>query len=80
MEATVLGKEKGEVNIEMDNATIAEIIRVYLYKEGVEFAAWRREHPSKPVHLKVKGSEKIIKDAISAINKDCEKLLTALKK
>ena len=83
MEVKILSDEKGELDIEMSNQTIAEILRVYLNEQGVDFAAWKREHPSKPVLLKIKtssGAKKAISSAISAIGKDCSVLLAELKK
>jgi DNA-directed RNA polymerase subunit L len=64
--------------------TIAEILRVYLNREDIEFAAWRREHPSKPLLFKIESSNKPVKkavaDAVDAIKKDCSKVLGVLKK
>jgi DNA-directed RNA polymerase subunit L len=84
MEIEILKEEKNDVELKVDNLTIAEILRVYLNKQGVEFAAWRREHPSKPAVLKIKTSGKTVKkavaEAIAEINKDSEKFLAALKK
>jgi len=83
MEVKILSEDKGEMDIEMDNQTIAEILRVYLNEQGVEFAAWKREHPSKPVILKIKASsgvKKAVSSAVSAIGKDCSSLLGEIKK
>jgi DNA-directed RNA polymerase subunit L len=84
MEMKILKNEKDDMEIETDNLTVAEILRVYLNAQGVEFAAWRREHPSKPVVLKIKTSGKSVKkavsEAVSAIDKDCEAVLKAVKK
>ena len=55
-----------------------------MYEHGAEFAVWRREHPSKPVIMKIKTSGKTIgksvSDAVSAIKKDCDELVKDLKK
>ena len=84
MEVKVVKSEKNEAEISVDNPTIAEIVRVYLNEQGVEFAAWKRVHPSKPVVLKVKTSGKTVKkaisDAVAAIKKDSEKIVSSLKK
>lgn len=84
MEIEILKEEKNDVELKVDNLTIAEILRVYLNKQGVEFAAWRREHPSKPAVLKITTSGKTVKkavaEAVAEINKDSEKFLAALKK
>ena len=84
MEVKVIKSEKNEAEISVDNTTIVEILRVYLNEQGVEFVAWKKEHPSKPVVLKVKTSGKTVKKAISeavaAIKKDSEKIVSSLKK
>ena len=82
MQITISQVDKQEAQLAIDNVTIAEILRVYLYQEGVEFAAWRREHPSRPVVMVVKhsgGVQKVIKQAINALTKDCDALVKALK-
>jgi DNA-directed RNA polymerase subunit L len=84
MEVEVVKSEKNDMEIKVDNLTVAEALRVKLNEQGVDFAAWRREHPSKPAILKVKTSgktaKKAISDAIVAIGKDCDKVLAGLKK
>ena len=84
MDIKILKHEKNSVELSIDNLTIAEILRVYLNREGIEFAAWRREHPSKPLLFKIKDSGKPVKkavaDAVDAIEKDCAKILGVLKK
>ena len=84
MNVEVLKSEKGETEIKIDNITIAEILRIYLYDQGVDLAAWRREHPSKPALFKINSTDKSVKkavaDAVSAIKKDCDKILAAVKK
>lgn len=84
MDIKILSQEKDEITIEIDNITIAEILRVYLQKdEAVTFAAWKREHIQKTpiLHVKTKGktAEKAIKDAIAKIEKDADKLVDSLK-
>jgi DNA-directed RNA polymerase subunit L len=84
MNIEIVKSEKNEVELKIDNVTIAEILRNYLYEQGVEFAAWRREHPSKPLILKIQSGDKNVKkavgDAVSAIKKDCDKILAIVKK
>ncbi|MDP1696146.1 MAG: RpoL/Rpb11 RNA polymerase subunit family protein [archaeon] len=84
MEVEVIKSDKNEIEIKTDNVTVVEVLRVYLYENGAEFAAWKREHPSKPAILKIKSSgktaTKAISDAIAAIKKDCNSLLVAVKK
>jgi DNA-directed RNA polymerase subunit L len=84
MNIKILKHEKNSVELSIDNLTIAEILRVYLNREDIEFAAWRREHPSKPLLFKIESSNKPVKkavaDAVDAIKKDCSKVLGVLKK
>jgi DNA-directed RNA polymerase subunit L len=85
MEINVLKSSKDEIELEIENLTIAEILRVYLNKDAdVTFTAWRREHPTKkPVLLiKTKGktAKKAVDDAVSLIAKDLDKLETDFKK
>jgi DNA-directed RNA polymerase subunit L len=82
MNVEIVSFEKNEVELKVDNLTVAEILRTYLYEQDVEFAAWRREHPSKPLIFKIKGTnvKKSVSDAISALKKDCNQLLDAVKK
>ena len=84
MEVEIIKEGKNDIELKVGNLTIAEILRVYLNEQGIEFAAWRREHPSKPVIFKIKSSGKTVKKAISdavvAIKKDCNSLIAGLKK
>jgi len=85
MEISILKSSKDEIELEIENLTIAEILRVYLNKDAnVNFTAWRREHPTKrPILLvKTKGktAKKAIDDAVSAITKDLDKLEADFKK
>ena len=85
MEVNVLKSSKDEVEIELDNLTIAEIMRVYLNEdEGVSFTAWKQEHPTmKPVlavRTKGKTAKKAIDDAVEKITKDLDKVQADFKK
>ena len=84
MHIELIKHEKNHCEVKMNNPTIAEILRVYLYEAGADFAAWRREHPSRPLIFTIKSSDKSVKkvvsDAVAAIEKECNKILTALKK
>lgn len=85
MEINVLKSLKNEIEVELENLTIAEILRVYLNKDSsVTFAAWKREHPTKRPILKVntkgKTAKKAIDDAVSAITKDLDKFGNDFKK
>ena len=84
MNIQILKQEKDEVELQIDNLSVAEILRVYLNEQGIEFAAWRREHPSKPAIFKIissgKNVQKAVSEAVSAIKDDCEGFLKAVKK
>lgn len=79
MNIEILSQEKNEIEMKIDNPTIAEIMRVYLNKQGIDFAAWRKEHPTKPLIFRIKSTDKTIKkvisEASSAIKKDLDKFL-----
>ena len=74
MEIEILKSEKNEIELKINNNTVAEILREYLNRKGIEFAAWRREHPTKPIILKIKSSNKPVKkeieEAIKLIKED----------
>ncbi len=79
MEINILEDSKDEIKVEIENLTIAEILRVYLNKDSsVTFAAWKREHPTEKPILKVntkgKTAKKAINDAVNSITKDLDKL------
>ena len=77
MDLNILKDEKEELEVEIGNLTLAEILRVYLNNDSnVDFVAWKREHPTKSPILNVKGKnpKKAIKDAVSVISKDLEKV------
>ena len=84
MNIEILKHDKSLVELRIDNLTVAEVLRSYLNKGGVKFAAWRREHPSKPLLFKIESSDKTVKKAVSeaveSIKSDCSKILSSLKK
>jgi len=85
MEVKVLKQEKNEIEIQLNNITIAEVLREYLHKDpDVEFAAWKQEHPSKPAVLRVetkgKTAKKAIENAVNLISKEADKLVSQVKK
>ncbi len=85
MEINVLKNSKEEIEFQIENLTLAELLRVYLNKDAsVTFAAWKREHPSeKPIlNVKTKGKspKKAINDAVSSIIKELDKIGSDFKK
>ncbi len=79
MEMNILRSSRDEIEMQVENLTIAELLRVYFNKDpSVTFAAWKREHPSEKTILNVKVKGKTIKkafnDAIVAITRDLDKI------
>ncbi len=79
MEVKVLKKEKTEIEVQIDNLTLVEILRVYLNKDSeVVFAAWKKEHDTKNPILKVetksKDPKKVIDEAVKSIISDLDSL------
>lgn len=77
MEVQILKEDKEGLEVQIGSLTLAEILRVYLNKDSnVDFAAWKRDHPTKNPILSIKGKspKKALKDAVYAITKDLEKL------
>jgi len=80
-----LKNSKEELEVELENLTLVELLRVYLNKDsGVSFAAWRRDHPSEKPILKIttkgKTAKKALSDAVSAVVKDLDNLEDEFKK
>jgi len=85
MELKILTNSKEELEVELENLTLVEILRVYLNKDpSVVLAAWRRDHPTeKPIlKIKTKGktAKKALSDAISATSKDLDRVEEDFKK
>ena len=85
MEIGILKNDKENLLIELENQTLAEILRVYLNKDSnVELAAWKRVNPSKPVVLEIrtkgKTAKKALDDAVVLIEKESNKYLDEFKK
>ena len=85
METKILKDEKNELEVGIDNQTIAELVRVYLNEDdSVKLGAWKREHYSKPIILKIetegKTAKKALQDAIAKAQKDLKKYLDEFKK
>lgn len=85
MEMNVLKSSKEEIEVQLDNVTLAEILRVYLNKDSnVVFAAWRRNHPTEKPVLKVKTKGKTVKkalgDAVEEVIKELDRVDESFKK
>lgn len=77
MEIKILKEDKNELEVELESLTIAEILRVYLNEDSsVEFAAWKRDHPTDKPILKIqtkgKTAKKAISDAVAIIVKELD--------
>ena len=85
MEIKILKDEKNELEVQIDNQTVAELLRVYLNEDdSVKLGVWKKEHYSKPVILRVetdgKTAKKALQDAISKAQKDLEKYANEFRK
>jgi len=82
MEIKILKDEKNELDVELSSLTIAEVLRVYLNKEGAKLAAWKRDHPTKnPVlHIEADNPKKLLKKAITTLEKEIDATVDEFKK
>ncbi len=84
MNVEIISQTSDGVELRVDNLTVAELLRVYLNEQGIKFAAWRRDHLTKPVIFKIESSGKTVKkavsEAVSAISKDLNSLVKGLGK
>lgn len=85
MELKIIKDEKNELEVQIDNQTVAELVRVYLNQDdSVKMGAWKKEHYSKPLILRVvtegKTAKKALQDAIAKARKDLEKYSEEFKK
>lgn len=85
MEVEIIKDEKNDLELSINNQTVVEIVRSYLNKDdNVKLGAWRKDHYSKPLKLKIKtegkSAKKALQDAISKIQKDLDKYKEEFKK
>ena len=85
MEINVIKDDKDEIEISLDNQTIAEVLRAYLNKDDkVKLAVWKKEHYSRPLIMRIETSgktpKKALNDAISEVKKDLKKYSDEFKK
>ena len=82
MNLEIVNAEKSDIELKIDNLTIAEILRVYLNEQDVDLAVWRREHPFKQLIMKIQSSnvKKSVSDAVKAIKSDLDELASSVKK
>ncbi len=85
MNIEIVKNEKNELEVKLDNLTVAEILREYLNKDSdVELAAWKREHYERPLLFKIKTkgkkAKKALDDAVEAVKKDADEIVKEVKK
>ena len=82
MEVKIIKEEKGILEVEISSLTVAEVLRVYLNKEGAKLAAWKKAHQtSNPVlHIEADNPKKILKAAIASLEKEIDKTVEEFKK
>lgn len=85
MKVNFLVSEKDKLEVELDNLTVAELLRDMLWKdESVTLAAWKREHPSKnPIlvlHTKGKDAKKVLLSTIEKIQELNSEIISQIKK
>lgn len=82
MEVKILNDEKNSLDIEISSLTIAEVLRVYLNKNGAKLAAWKKAHQAAtPVlHIEADNPKKLLKDAIKQLEKEIDIAVEEFKK
>ena len=82
MEIKILKDEKNELDIEINSLTIAEVLRVYLNKQGAKLAVWKRDHPTKNPVLHIEGDnpKKLLKNTIATLEKEIDAMVNEFKK
>jgi len=82
MEVTIVKDEKNTLEVELDNLTVAEVLRMYLNENGAKLAVWKRDHPTKNPVLHIEGDnpKKLLKTSIANVEKDIDKATNDFKK
>jgi DNA-directed RNA polymerase subunit L len=82
MEVKILNDEKTSMDVELDSVTVAEVLRVYLNKEGAKLAVWKQEHPTKnPIlHIEAESPKKLLKGTITKLQKEIDETVADFKK
>jgi DNA-directed RNA polymerase subunit L len=81
----VLKNEKDHLELEIDNLTVAELLRNALWEDSsVTIASWKREHPTKNPVLIIKtdgkSAKKVLIDCMEKIEKTTDKIREEVKK
>lgn len=82
MEVKILKDEKTVLDVELDNLTVAEVLRTYANKNGAKIAVWKQDHPTKnPVlHVEADNPKKVLKDSIAQVQKEIDAVVADFKK
>ena len=85
MISKVLKNEKDHLEVELDNLTVAELVRTALWDDSaVTATAWKREHPTKKPVLIIKTSgksaKKVLEDCLERLSKLNDKTMAEAKK
>ena len=82
MEVKIISDDKTSLEVEVGSLTIAEVLRVYLNKEGAKLAVWKRHHPTKNPVLRIEGDnpKKILKASIATLEKEIDAASDSFKK
>jgi DNA-directed RNA polymerase subunit L len=79
MDFEIIKETKEELEVKIENVTIAELLRVYLNQnDKVKFVAWKRQNHQEPATLRIETSgenpKKSIKTAIKEVTKELERI------
>ena len=85
MIVNVLKNEKNHLEIELNNLTIAELVRNELWEDSaVTVAAWRKTHPTKNPILVIKtngkSAQKVLVECLEKVGKNNKKMIDDAKK
>ena len=81
----ILKNEKNHIEMELENLTVAELVRNELWEDSsITVAAWKKSHPTKNPVLVVKtdgkSAQKALTDCLERIEKNNKKLINEAKK
>lgn len=85
MQVKLIKESKEEIQLELDNLTIAELLRNALWEDkATALAVWHREHPTKNPILVLKtngkNARKVLLATIEKLQKTSSKLMDEFKK
>lgn len=84
MEVKIIKEDEKYMEISIDNLTIVEIIRKFLWEnKSTLVCGWSREHPTKPAILKIKtksDAKNVLKGVIEKLKKEVKEIKSEVKK